>query len=495
MSDEILEKLIEYFHFTINSSENVEKIYTENKDKLENIFQSLRELEIWKELSIESGYQISSHGRFKNPKGEIKNQSVRGLYSYVSIKDKTYSCHRLVASEFLEVDEKRLFVHHINAVSIDNRVANLKYVTVQENICASFETGKGLKKLRPVNEIDKDGNIIRRYKSVSNACKETGLCRSIIGDNCKGKTKIAKGRFFVYASKKEIQNDGQSVALYNIKNNIVKGPFISIFKASKLANVSYKLILKHVNKNKKYEDGSQWKKYYKPEDNEEKWLQFRNTIYEVSNLGKIRNRKTRNILKQQLVVGRHMVGLHIDRKKKQYLVYRLVHEVHNPQNFIPEYDVDHINGNCRDNRAVNLQSLTRTENIQKTFQKSILQIDINGNIIDEFKSIIDAENKFKIDSGDISKCAKKKKKTAGNFFWRYSGTYNEEEKKCILNITNVGKSKIVEQCDEFGNVISRWWNMTLAAKFCNVCTKKFKRFIDTDEKLQGFLWKFVRVIS
>ena len=101
--------------------------------------------------------------------------------------------------------------------------------------------------------------------------------------------------------------------------------------------------------------------------------------YEISNLGKIRNKKTKRIRKQ----SNHKDGykrITFYKNNKYYIktVHRLVAEtfIHNPNN----YDtVDHINGIKSDNTVPNLQWMNRKDNwykyknsggLKKTVQKA-----------------------------------------------------------------------------------------------------------------------------
>lgn len=51
--------------------------------------------------------------------------------------------------------------------------------------------------------------------------------------------------------------------------------------------------------------------------------------------------------------------------------------------------------------------------------KSVLQLDINGNLIKEWPSITDAQTCLNICGGEISKVCKFKRRSAGGFLWRY----------------------------------------------------------------------------
>lgn len=94
----------------------------------------------------------------------------------------------------------------------------------------------------------------------------------------------------------------------------------------------------------------------------ENWKKFRETFYEISDLGRIRNIETNRILKPYInKKGYYRINLKINKKNNQFSVYRLVAEV-----FISDkldgLEVDHINRDKDDNRLVNLRIVTSKEN-------------------------------------------------------------------------------------------------------------------------------------
>ena len=78
--------------------------------------------------------------------------------------------------------------------------------------------------------------------------------------------------------------------------------------------------------------------------------------YEVSNFGKIRNKKTLQELKYGLVRGYPHIDLYSLKNRKNYYIHRLVAEM-----FIPnpksKPQVNHIDGNKLNNNVNNLKLL------------------------------------------------------------------------------------------------------------------------------------------
>ena len=105
--------------------------------------------------------------------------------------------------------------------------------------------------------------------------------------------------------------------------------------------------------------------------------------YEVSNLGRIRNKNTGHILKPQLNTrtGYLQVGLFVDKKHKSIYIHRLVAE-----NFIgkrpPKKDINHIDGDKFNNKSSNLEYCTRRENIEHSYINGLNPIKIKIKIIE-----------------------------------------------------------------------------------------------------------------
>lgn len=98
---------------------------------------------------------------------------------------------------------------------------------------------------------------------------------------------------------------------------------------------------------------------------EEIWKDIPNYegLYQVSNLGRIRNAKTKKIKNQRNTYKKYLQVDLFNKNQKTYRVHRLVAEtfIPNPNN-LPQ--VNHKDGNKQNNRVDNLEWITNYDNIQ-----------------------------------------------------------------------------------------------------------------------------------
>lgn len=151
-------------------------------------------------------------------------------------------------------------------------------------------------------------------------------------------------------------------------------------------------------------------------------------LYKVSNLGNVKRCSSGRILKQlNGMDGYKQVSLCKNGVPKTYLIHRLV-----SQAFIPNPNnlpcVNHKDENKTNNRVDNLEwctvkyninygtSLKRRANTQST---PVLQYDKNGNLLNEYPSIIEGARKTGIYVGCICSVCRGKYKSAGGFIWKY----------------------------------------------------------------------------
>lgn len=148
--------------------------------------------------------------------------------------------------------------------------------------------------------------------------------------------------------------------------------------------------------------------------------------YEVSNLGKVRNIKSGRILKPSLNKNGYLrLWLCENNKRKHLYLHRIIATA-----FIDNPDekpcVNHIDENKLNNDLSNLEWCTVRENLihgtrtkraaEKCFKK-VIQLDLNDNVLNEFESMVQAEQETGVSRRNISSCCNGKRKSAGGYKW------------------------------------------------------------------------------
>lgn len=148
--------------------------------------------------------------------------------------------------------------------------------------------------------------------------------------------------------------------------------------------------------------------------------------YIVSNQGNVKslkNNQERLMKGSRDKDGYYFIGLYNNGIRKFYAIHKLVAEA-----FLPNTEnkpcIDHINTDKNDNRVENLRWCTQKENLNNplSFKKRfrpVLQFDTEGNFINKWESIKDAQVGLNIISKNISCCCKQKVKLVGGYIWRY----------------------------------------------------------------------------
>ena len=164
-------------------------------------------------------------------------------------------------------------------------------------------------------------------------------------------------------------------------------------------------------------------------------------LYQVSDQGRVKSlerkvshwRGGERIQKERILKpdvsqdGYLRVGLYAGGKRKWFRVHRLVCEAFhdNPDN---KSDVNHINEDKADNRAVNLEWCTakennnhgtRNERSAKNRSKSVGQYTLDGDLVKVWQSTNEVERQTGFSHGYICKSANGKYKQAYGFIWKY----------------------------------------------------------------------------
>ena len=156
-------------------------------------------------------------------------------------------------------------------------------------------------------------------------------------------------------------------------------------------------------------------------------------LYQVSNCGRVKSIKFgKEIIMKQHIRGRYYyVGLSKNGIVKKYSVHRLVAEafIDNPDN-LPQ--VNHKDENKLNNVVTNLEWCdakyntnygTARQRMTEKQSKPVLQYDLEGNFIKEWKSTMECgRNGF--NQSSVAACCRGKRKTAKGFIWEYK---NEED--------------------------------------------------------------------
>ena len=157
------------------------------------------------------------------------------------------------------------------------------------------------------------------------------------------------------------------------------------------------------------------------------WKRYKDTNYEVSNLGNVRRiGATKNRKIQDNGKGYKNMILRIDGESKMLYVHRMVAET-----FIPNpkglSEVNHKDENKSNNCVSNLEWMSKIDNLhygtrqERSVSKRsipVSQYDLQGNLINTYKSAREASRQTGITQGSISYCVKGERKIAGGYMWK-----------------------------------------------------------------------------
>lgn len=153
-------------------------------------------------------------------------------------------------------------------------------------------------------------------------------------------------------------------------------------------------------------------------------------LYEVSNLGRVKSTfRYKKILKPIVgIQGYLYVSLYDKNKKiKSKRIHKLVAEafIPNPDNlpYVNHKDEDVTNNNVKNlewcTAKYNCNYGTRIQRIAEKNNKPILQFDLNGTFIREWKSITQASKELNNSLDNISSCCLGRRKTSKGYIFKF----------------------------------------------------------------------------
>lgn len=344
-------------------------------------------VEIWAEHPYFTNYEGSNFGRIRRKETKkIRKQSIDKIGRYFITLRKngklfTKYSHRFICECFYGFN-KNLTVDHIDSNPSNNELSNLRYLPFIENVNNPNTKKKRIpsktnSRLEKVKCFDLNGNFIKTFNSAKEAIEILKLTKNKRSSNhitnvCRGLANSAYGYKWEYVEEKKINGE--------------------IFKKHPYLNI------------------------------------------EVSNFGRVkiiayggRNRITKG--------SDNTRGyLRITIGGKQYFVHRLVAEtfIPNPSN---KLEVNHKNSNTKDNKAENLEWVTRQENMlsENTHSKTSYKVDLynlNGEFIDTYSSLTQMCKKKYLDLKCVRMCL------SGKFKQHHGYTFKYHENNCNKENSN-----------------------------------------------------------
>lgn len=220
--------------------------------KIEEYLRNIEVLQLdgekWRDIN--ESYQVSNLGRIKSKETNQIKRIILDKYGYqkVVIKDygksTTFSVHRLVAKFFIPNPRDLREVNHIDGDKQNNNVSNLEWCTRSENVLHAFRMGlkknkKGQESCHaiPVYQYDLQGNFIKKWNSMVDACQAVGADSGNLSYACSGKIKTCMGYIWSYEyreidpTKHERELNGNLVYQYT-----KTGELVATYKTAHEAN-------------------------------------------------------------------------------------------------------------------------------------------------------------------------------------------------------------------------------------------------------------------
>ena len=136
--------------------------------------------EVWKPIPSLEGYQASSKGRIKNPKGTVLIGHHKTTYIQIKARGKKHIyVHRAIAESFCDNFTKECVVNHIDGNKKNNDSSNLECVTQADNVLHAYNINSNKRRV-PIKQHTANGELVQEFESMIEASRRTGYTESAI---------------------------------------------------------------------------------------------------------------------------------------------------------------------------------------------------------------------------------------------------------------------------------------------------------------------------
>ena len=253
------------------------------------------EHEIWMPIKgYEKDYEVSDFGnvrslRYANKGLNKKGNGVKNLklilnnlgYYVVNLyrngKMKQHSVHRLVAEAFLPNPNNFPVIDHINTTTTDNRKSNLRWCNVKDNVNNPIsskrrinkvremfkgKTGKDALKHKPVIQYTLDGEFIRKWDCMMDACRFYKIDSGSLTRACQGEYHKVKGFAWRYVGCKPPVKRPRIIHQFSLDGSLINS-FVSISEAESITGIKMSNICDCIQGRYKTSGGYIWKRILK----------------------------------------------------------------------------------------------------------------------------------------------------------------------------------------------------------------------------------------
>ena len=416
-------------------------------------------MEEWRVTYDFPNYNVSNLGNVMNIQTrKILKPTIKGGYCNISLVNelckKNFKVHRLVAIAFIENPLNKSDVNHKNKNKIDNTLLNLEWMTHAENnqhkSIGLIYTSNRNKQIIRLNKTT--GEVLDKYNSIEDAG--------------------------IWACENKLTRNS-----HNGRNSI----------SNCLTGLSYSA----------YGFGWKYIEYNDLENEEWREIDLEKIFginlevdkkYNVSSLGRFKN-SYGIIMDNYKVTENGYIRICINQKT--IALHRLVAFtfLENPEN---KEQVNHKDGDKLNNSVNNLEWCTNSENqihkfkigLGNIFTRKIKQYNLDGFLIKEFNSIVEASKEMGVSKGTIGGVLLGHRKTSAGFIWKYAEDTNLDFSKKIIINPNIGRK--VCQYDLEMNLINTHNSISDAARYVKMNKTNIWGVINNLRKTSGgFIWKYL----